>query len=878
MVLCKLIRNILRREIETWNARPGRPVIEYAPRGFDPTSGHIELNGKRLDQESVQKEYATEGDEIYFAVVPHGPAIGFALAAAYSLAVAAPALVFGASLIGVAIGLQYALAPDMPRAPSEKVDRAGFTGVQTTVGTGHVIPLILGEVRAGGHIIESFILPKFTFVPPSDPFVTTIAEQNWVGTEQYTLYTRIAYCHGPIESISEEEIDDTSIDDIAGVSYESVLGTNIQKPLEFMDKVGSQNQSDVSSGELEYGVAYVEPTSIAVDQVAILITFDIDPGLGETNNEMVLEKSVDIILEYRITDSGDSYTPYDTVTFTGETLGPTEFWVLFPRFDTRDFYDIRVTRDTADSTGDVHDKCQFKTMLEMRAGRFAHPGIAQVAYTQIPHESQGVPTKYSALVKGSNDIRIYTDSSTYTTAWTDNPAWCALYLIMHPRCGMGHFFTYEDSIRDMNEFIAAADWCDELVDDGQGSTEKRATFNHCFDQPISRSDIIQLFYNSCGLILIEEAGKWRVVVDDDSSIVRKFSQAVIKKDSLTWGWAGTHERVTRMVGNFANVDRDYEIESYPRIDSTLSAGEHAVEKSVDMFGATGRAQVARRLIKMLRANRLNNRVVRFTAGYMAFGLQAGDVFAIATLTGGIGIGNGLVRGILNSGTYIYLDQDVTLEYGTSYEITIAKDPGKTIETQNLVVLRSETTDIVQVASPNPWTEKPTAGDQWSIGLVNYSYKKFRCMGKKVNDKLESEITALSHDPDVYDFDYTVDPDPLSLTGPFYGQEPIYYDPYAVPSIVRSLTLEQVEHWSSDEGLFVSWLPPETGVVDHYEVWIAQTNAPSRIYYKRETTKNVSIILGPVQALITVRVRVIAVSPEGKKLAFDNAATDTLTIS
>lgn len=86
---------------------------------------------------------------------------------------------------------------------------------------------------------------------------------------------------------------------------------------------------------------------------------------------------------------------------------------------------------------------------------------------------------YSASVRclGLRDIRVYTDADTYTEAYTKNRAWCLLELLANLRWGYGQDYPRYD----IDSFIDAAAWCDELVSltDPNGNTFSgvRSTFN-----------------------------------------------------------------------------------------------------------------------------------------------------------------------------------------------------------------------------------------------------------------------------------------------------------------------------------------------------------------------------------------------------------------
>ncbi len=76
-----------------------------------------------------------------------------------------------------------------------------------------------------------------------------------------------------------------------------------------------------------------------------------------------------------------------------------------------------------------------------------------------PSSVQPGDASASAIVEGLDNIRIYTDDTTYTEQWTSNRAWQLARILCDKRWGYG----YDYDRLDMTSWIAAADWCDQPV-------------------------------------------------------------------------------------------------------------------------------------------------------------------------------------------------------------------------------------------------------------------------------------------------------------------------------------------------------------------------------------------------------------------------------
>ena len=628
---------------------------------------------------------------------------------------------------------------------------------------------------------------------------------------------------------------------------------------------GSRTDIAVGSGTISVsGGAYTEQTTIDVDSVAVKIEFT--QGLYSYDNGVFEARDVDIIFKYK-KESAGGYTTYGTFTASGASRTNMEFWVLFPEFADRDTYDIQVERSTADNSDpDIQDEFQWATTTQILNGTYAHPGIAKIGFRQIPQERQSVPRQYTALVKGCNDIRIYSSSTVYSTAWTDNPAWLALYWITHSKFGLGQFYSYSD-VEDMQDWIDAATWCSDMVSNGQGGFEKRAVFNYEFTQSRSAFDILRMFYNSCGLFIIEEAGRWRVIVDDDDPIVQNFSEGNYVKDSCTYSWIDIDERATRLTGKFRSEDHDYDSDLFALSDITVEPDNHYIEKSVNVEGATNPNQVARRLFYTLQKSRLNNKSVVITVGEAGRYLRAGDVFGLSTLTGGIGIGNGRIVRALTGGQTFYLDSELALNSTKTYELTVCHVETKTIETVTFTVPVSETTDILDLRGRGVWAEDVIVGDGYSVGEVGYASEKFRCIRTKFNEDMTRYIEATKYDPDVYDLSsFATEADPGAYK---------HFNIDLTPSAVGSIDASQR---STIAVIDLSWsVTDEDDIINHFEVWFKHNTTACWLFGGTTVYTSFSVHNDLVTGL-TYDLAVIAVSPRGRKVSLDNATSASVTLS
>lgn len=116
--------------------------------------------------------------------------------------------------------------------------------------------------------------------------------------------------------------------------------------------------------------------------------------------------------------------------------------------------------------------------------------------------ASGVPG-ISAVVKGKNDVR---DPRDDTFGYTENPILCLNDYLTLSRLGPGIDYSTRVSI---DEFIDAANVCDEDVALSIGGFQKRYTFNDVLTLDMDPEAIIEVFRTAFAGIAVYIGGKWR---------------------------------------------------------------------------------------------------------------------------------------------------------------------------------------------------------------------------------------------------------------------------------------------------------------------------------------------------------------------------------
>lgn len=140
-------------------------------------------------------------------------------------------------------------------------------------------------------------------------------------------------------------------------------------------------------------------------------------------------------------------------------------------------YKVEIVRVNEESTHtNVQDEATWTELVGIISEEFSYPSIALAAVGAQASEqlNSTVPT---VTMLGKWRLVPHWDglsqsSPTFYDAWSRNPAWIALDVILNERYGLGREYTGEDV--DVQSFQDLADYADELIYDHQGRFEATA--------------------------------------------------------------------------------------------------------------------------------------------------------------------------------------------------------------------------------------------------------------------------------------------------------------------------------------------------------------------------------------------------------------------
>ena len=340
-----------------------------------------------------------------------------------------------------------------------------FEGIADVLAPGDPIPVVYGKHRKGGQVLMYYI------------------DVN-ANKKGQTMSLLLGMCEGEIDAIESNSIllNGVAWEDVGSVTLDMRMGTSSQAIIPGFEQIKNTFFDGREVPPREVGVAVWSKS---------LIYRSVTPGdrLVELELQLLFPDGI-WNLDTTGDDAGstsDNSVIYE-VAWTNalpEVHSNAAFWTVLPqrRVDAKtreryfDVFPIAFGGEAFD--GDhVYARVQFITAGDFKPGgagfRFLiqnvtefgiasgpFSGVAQLAVKAAASEQlHGGRPNTTAIVRGRK-VRQYTNLTSFSTAWTQNPSWIALDYMTNSVYGMGPWVTYGDA--DIQSFIDFATLADSLT-------------------------------------------------------------------------------------------------------------------------------------------------------------------------------------------------------------------------------------------------------------------------------------------------------------------------------------------------------------------------------------------------------------------------------
>ncbi|EJW4342816.1 host specificity protein J [Salmonella enterica] len=554
---------------------------------------------------------------------------------------------------------------------------------------------------------------------------------------------------GPVNGLQSVLINNTPVVDadgnsnIHGVTVVYQVGETPQSPLEGFEASGAETVLGV---EVKHDNP-VTRTVVSENIDRLRFTFGVQMLQETTDKGDRNPSSVNLLIQFQ--RSGIWNTEFD-ITINGKITTQYLASVVADNLPPRPF-SVRMVRVTPDSTTDrLQNKTLWSSYTEIIDIRQGYPGTA-VAGLLVDAEQFGsqqvtrnyhlrgrifqVPSNYDP------DTRTYTGlwDGTLKPAYTNNPAWCTMDILTHPRYGLGRRIGVADV--DKWALYAIAQYCDQQVPDGFGGTEPRMTLNAYMTSQRKAYDVLADFCSVMRCMPVWNGRRMTFVQDRPSDSAWTYTNSNVVGGRFKYSFSALKDRHNAIEVRYTDPLNGWQTSTELVEDhaSQIRYGRNLLK--MDAFGCTSRGQAHRTGLWVMMTELLETQTVDFSVGAEGLRHTPGDIIEVCDNDyAGASIG-GRITDLDISTRTLTLDREITLPESGAATLNIVGPDGTPFSTE----IQSQHAPDRVVLKVMPETVQPYS--IWGLKLPSLKRRLFRCVRIKEDDDGTYAITAVQHVPE-----------------------------------------------------------------------------------------------------------------------------------
>lgn len=554
---------------------------------------------------------------------------------------------------------------------------------------------------------------------------------------------------GPVNGLQSVLINNTPVVDadgnsnIHGVTVVYQVGETPQSPLEGFEASGAETVLGV---EVKHDNP-VTRTVVSENIDRLRFTFGVQMLQETTDKGDRNPSSVNLLIQFQ--RSGVWNTEFD-ITINGKITTQYLASVVADNLPPRPF-SVRMVRVTPDSTTDrLQNKTLWSSYTEIIDIRQGYPGTA-VAGLLVDAEQFGsqqvtrnyhlrgrifqVPSNYDP------DTRTYTGlwDGTLKPAYTNNPAWCTMDILTHPRYGLGRRIGVADV--DKWALYAIAQYCDQQVPDGFGGTEPRMTLNAYMTSQRKAYDVLADFCSVMRCMPVWNGSRMTFVQDRPSDSAWTYTNSNVVGGRFKYSFSALKDRHNAIEVRYTDPLNGWQTSTELVEDhaSQIRYGRNLLK--MDAFGCTSRGQAHRTGLWVMMTELLETQTVDFSVGAEGLRHTPGDIIEVCDNDyAGASIG-GRITDLDISTRTLTLDREITLPESGAATLNIVGPDGTPFSTE----IQSQPAPDRVVLKVMPETVQPYS--IWGLKLPSLKRRLFRCVRIKEDDDGTYAITAVQHVPE-----------------------------------------------------------------------------------------------------------------------------------
>ncbi|ECG1719646.1 DUF1983 domain-containing protein [Salmonella enterica] len=554
---------------------------------------------------------------------------------------------------------------------------------------------------------------------------------------------------GPVNGMQSILVNNTPLVDadgnynIHGVTVVYRLGEHPQTALEGFEDSGAETLMGV---ELKHDNPITRTiTSKEIDRLRF--TFGVQ-SLVESNDEGDQnESSVNMQIQFQI---NGVWQLVKDIYIHGKTTTQFLASVVVSNLPPRPF-NMRMVRTTDDSTTSMlQNKTLWSSYTEIIDIKQTYPNTAVVGL-QVDAEqfgSQQVTVNYhlegrTVLVPSNYDpvSRTYAGlwDGIFKPAYTNNPAWCVLDLLTHPRYGMGQRIGISDV--DKWALYAISQYCDQMVPDGFGGMEPRMRCNAWLTTQRKAHDVLADFCSVMRCMPVWNGQKMTFVQDRPADRAWTYTNSNVVGGQFKYSFSALKERHNAVEVRYVDPMNGWKTstELVEDHEAQVRYGRNVLK--MDAFGCTSRGQAHRMGLWAIQTELLETQTVDFSVGAEGLRHTVGDLFEICDNDYAGASVSGRIVAVDVAARTLTLDREIEIpEHGAATLSSVGSDGLPVI-----MKVKSHTEPDKITVDVLP--EGIAPGGVWGLKLPALRRRLFRCVVIREGENGTYGITAVQHVPE-----------------------------------------------------------------------------------------------------------------------------------
>ncbi len=312
-----------------------------------------------------------------------------------------------------------------------------------------------------------------------------------------------------------------------------------------------------------------------------------------------------------------------------------------------------------------------------------------------------------------------------TGVWTDNPAWVFYDLLTNPVHGLGDYIPAANV--DKWSLYRVAQYCDQMVDDGDGGLEPRFTCNAVITQPQEAYNVLLNLASVFRGMLYYANGTIQVAQNQDDPPVYAFTNANVVDGAFNYSDTARNTRSTVAVVKWVDPQNGYR-ENVEYVEDPAGILRYGYqEKQMTAFATTSRGQAHRLGEWTLQTEQLLTETVTFQTSLEGMVMRPGDNFAVYDNFRNNRSQGGRIVSYDSTRSLITLDRPVTLDTGLVYSLSAIvpkfqlDGTGDVTGSNQIALIRQSQVETFQVVlPPTATTSQLLISGSFSSGLYQGS--------------------------------------------------------------------------------------------------------------------------------------------------------------